>query len=150
MKVFPGTKIIHTYRDPLKTLPSFLSMAYHGMKIFSDEVSPAEVGKFWSSKNAAMVQKSLEYRAEVKDTGFIDVSYYDLMKQPLNEVERIYAFDGLQMSDELKMAMTEKLTSNKQHKFGVHHYSLDDFGISRESVEGMFGDYRRRFDIPCE
>ena len=40
--IFPQSKIIHTYRDPLTTLPSLLSMLYHGMKLFSDDVNPVE------------------------------------------------------------------------------------------------------------
>jgi hypothetical protein len=39
--------------------------------------------------------------------------------------------------------MTAWLAGNRQHKHGVHRYSLDQFGIDPADVNEQFAAYRR-------
>ncbi len=40
--------------------------------------------------------------------------------------------------------------ANKQHKYGRHKYSLEDFGMSEDDVEARIATYRARFAVPYE
>jgi hypothetical protein len=80
----------------------------------------------------------------------MDVSYYDLVTEPIAEIERIYDFAGLTLSDAARQAMTAARKRNPQRKYGRHRYSLADFGLSEEDIERAFGGYRARFSIPFE
>ncbi|MGB3050175.1 MAG: sulfotransferase [Polyangiales bacterium] len=150
LKVFPKAILVHTHRDPLKTSPSLFSMLTHLQMIFSDEVDPNRVARHWLGKIENMARRTLATRERVRDRGFIDVSYYDLIKDPLPQVARIYEAAGLELTPSTVSLMQASQRLNKQHKYGRHKYSLADFGMTEEDVESRIAAYRARFDVPYE
>ena len=150
LKVFPKAILVHTHRDPLKTSPSLFSMLTHLQMIFSDEVDPNRVARHWLGKIENMARRTLATRERVRDRGFIDVSYYDLIKDPLPQVARIYEAAGLELTPSTVSLMQASQRFNKQHKYGRHKYSLADFGMTEEDVESRIAAYRTRFDVPYE
>ncbi len=150
LEVFPKALLVQTHRDPLKTSPSLFSMLTHLQMIFSDEVDPKRVASHWLGKIENMARRTLATRERVGDRGFIDVSYYDLIKDPLSEVARIYEAGGLELTAPTVRLMQASQKVNKQHKYGRHKYSLADFGMTKEDVESRIATYRARFDVPYE
>ena len=150
LEVFPKATLVHTHRDPLKTSPSLFSMLTHLQMIFSDEVDPHQVAEHWLGKIENMALRALATRERVNDRGFIDVSYYDLIKDPVPQVARIYQAAGLELSAATLSAMQASRRVNKQHKYGRHKYSLADFGLTEDDVESRIATYRARFDVPYE
>ncbi|MFC1671316.1 sulfotransferase, partial [Spirochaetota bacterium] len=148
--VFPDAKIIQTHRDPVKVLPSFCSMIAHSWGIFSDKVDPMEIGKIWSAKQEQMVNRSMDYRTRAGDNNFIDISYYDLISNPIREIKKTYEFLKRPLTSDALNRMTAWMDNNPQHKHGRHKYSLHDFGLTKNDVEDKFGKYRKRFKIRTE
>lgn len=150
LEVFPDATIVHTHRDPLKTSPSFFSMVTHLQMIFSDDVDPNRVAAHWLGKIENMARRAMSTRDRVNDKGFVDVSYYDLINDPIPEVARIYEAAGLDLTAEARDAMEASRKVNKQHKYGRHKYSLADFGMTDEDIESRLAPYRARFNVPYE
>ncbi len=150
LEVFPTATIVHTHRDPLKTSPSLFSMLTHLQMIFSDEVDPNRVARHWLRKIENMARRTLATRERVHDRGFVDVSYYDLVRDPLPQVARIYEAAGLDLEPKTVGVMEASRRVNKQHKYGRHKYSLADFGLTKDDVESRLATYRARFDVPYE
>jgi hypothetical protein len=150
LAVFPDAKIIQTHRDPVKTLASFCSMIAHGRGVFSDAVDPREVGAHWARKTQRMIARAMATRDRVGDDSFIDISYYELIKEPMAEVRRIYGRIGRPLSTDALAKMETSRRENPQNKHGTHSYRLQDFGLSRERVEPGFAAYRARFHIRTE
>jgi hypothetical protein len=149
-RVYPGARIVHTHRDPLRNLASFLSMAYHAMHIFSAAVTPAEVGAFWTRKIARMVERAMAFRQAGGASQITDVLYYDLVKEPMRAVEQIYGDARFLLGDGARQSMKEQKKRSRQHKYGVHHYQLEDFGVDRSSADTGFAQYRAHFQLPYE
>jgi hypothetical protein len=150
LEVFPNATIVHTHRDPLKTSPSLFSMLTHLQMIFSDDVDPKRVASHWLDKIEKMARRTMATRDRVNDRGFVDVSYYDLMKDPIPQVARIYEAAGIELAPEAREAMEASRKLNKQHKYGRHKYSLADFGMTQDDVESRITPYRTRFNVPYE
>jgi hypothetical protein len=150
LEVFPDAIIVQTHRDPLRTSPSFFSMITHLQMIFSDDVDPNRVANDCLDKIENMARCSMATRERVDDRGFVDVSYYDLVKDPIREVERIYAAAGKELSREARAAMEASRRVNKQHKYGKHKYALEDFGMTRDDIEPRIADYRAHFGVQYE
>jgi len=150
IEVFPDATVVHTHRDPLKTSPSLFSMLTHLQGIFSDDVDPCQVASHWLHKIELMAQRAMATRDRVGDEGFVDVSYYDLIKDPIPEVERIYASAGMELTLDARSAMEASRKVNKQHKYGRHKYALEDFGMTEDDVESRIAPYRVRFNVPYE
>lgn len=150
LEVFPAATIVHTHRDPLKTSPSLFSMLTHLQMIFSDDVDPHRVATHWLGKIENMARRAMATRARVDDEGFVDVSYYDLIKDPIPQVACIYEAAGMELTPVAQRAMEASRKVNKQHKYGRHKYSLADFGMVEDDVESRIAAYRARFDVPRE
>jgi NAD(P)-dependent dehydrogenase (short-subunit alcohol dehydrogenase family) len=154
LAVFPDAVVVHTHRDPQATMGSFCSMVAHGRGVFSDHVDPREVGRHWSRKVRRMIERSLAVRdggaGHAGGASFIDVSYYDLLDDPLAEVRRIHAHAGTTLSPEAEVAMKAVLARDTQHRYGRHVYRTRDFGLSPAGIEETFAAYRARFAIRHE
>jgi len=150
LEVFPKATLVHTHRDPLKTSPSLFSMLTHLQMIFSDEVDPNRVANHWLNKIENMIRRTIATRDRVGDRGFVDVSYYDLVKDPMPEVERIYEAAGIALTPDARQAMEASRKVDKQHRYGRHQYSLEDFGMTEADVEPRIATYRARFNVPYE
>lgn len=150
ISVFPEATIVQTHRDPQKTTGSFCSMVAHGRGVFSDEVDAKEVAQHWTDKVERMMRLSIEARKNSQKNCFIDISYYDLLKNPINEIEKIYAQAGIYLEASSKQAMSVTKEKNKQHRFGKHVYDIADFGLTVESIEEKYRFYREHYQIPQE
>lgn len=150
LAAMPGARFLFTHRDPATCIASFASMMCHAYGMFTDEVDPTEVGRRWLRKDARMMDRALEVRRRVGDEAFLDLSYYDLVASPIDEIRRVYAWLGMELSPALEARMRSWLAENRQHKHGRHRYELSSFGLRPEQVEERFGAYRRRFDLPHE
>jgi NAD(P)-dependent dehydrogenase (short-subunit alcohol dehydrogenase family) len=149
-EVFPDALVVQTHRDPHATTGSFCSMVAHGRGIFSDDVDPREVGSHWLRKVCRMIDRSLAVRDARGGASFVDVSYYDLVRDPLAEAKRIYTAAGIELTAGVEGAMRRLLDHQVQNKHGRHVYRTRDFGLSPARVEEAFAGYRARFAIRHE
>ncbi len=148
--VFPNATIIQTHRDPQRTVPSFASMVCHGASIFSDRVDVGELTGHWLRKIRRVVERSLAARERHGTARFVDVSYYDLIGDPMAELARVYEAVGLDFDVQAEQLAREALRRQVRDRFGRHQYCREDFGLTRDLIEGELGFYRRRFNVPFE
>ena len=150
LNVFPTATVVQTHRDPRKTMPSFCSMVAHNRGIFSDHVDPREISRHWLRKARRMVELTIRSRDKADADRFVDVSYYDLMKDPVAELNRIYLKAGVDFDAEAARQAGAFMKKNPQNRFGRHVYHLSDFGLSEEIIEDHFSFYREKHKIPFE
>lgn len=150
LAVFPDAVIVQTHRDPQATMGSFCSMVAHGRGVFSEAIEPREIGSHWLRKVRRMIDRSLAVRDSGAASSFVDVSYYDLVADPIAQIRRIYAHAGRELTPATLAAMQQVIAREVQHRYGRHVYSARDFGLSPARVEETFLDYRARFCIRHE
>ena len=148
--VFPDATIVQTHRDPRKTLPSFCSLVAHARGILSDDIDPLEIGEHWFHKTQRMVQRSMQVRTGPGAGRFVDVSYYDLITDPIAELRRICEHAGVAFDGAAARAPERYMAANPQNRFGRHIYRLGDFGLSTQDVDAAFAGYREHYAIPFE
>lgn len=144
-EVFPDVTIVQTHRDPVETVPSFCSLVGHGWGIMSDHVDPLQVGRHWTRKIERMLSRAIATRDARGGQGFVDVHYRDLTRDPIGTVERLCGQIGVPWSDATRDHLTRWLAGNRQHKYGVHRYVAEDFGITEAGIAEQFKGYRQRF-----
>jgi hypothetical protein len=150
LQALPRARIVQTHRDPQKTLPSFWSMVAHARGVFSDVVDAEEVARHWLRKTRRVLDRMGASRERWGADRFLDVSYDDLLDDPLGEVKRIYDFAGLELTGECRVEMERALRRNVQHRYGRHRYRVQDFGLTPREIEDALGAYRERFAIRFE
>ncbi|MYB09551.1 MAG: sulfotransferase [Acidimicrobiia bacterium] len=150
LKVFEGATVVQTHRDPRVAVSSFCSMVAHGRGMFSDNVDPAEIGRHWCDKTHRMVEWAMKTRAETPEGRFVDVSYYDLIRDPMTQLRRIFEVAAVEFDDEAKKLAEQYAAANPQNRFGKHNYRLEHFGLSQQAMDETFAAYREAYDIPFE
>ena len=150
LEVFPTATIVQTHRDPLKTIPSFCSMVAHGRGLFSDRVDPREIGAHWLAKTARLVELTARAREAADPHRFVDVSYYDLVDDPMAQLRQVYERAGIPFGEDARRVAERTANRNVQHRYGRNVYDAGSFGLTREEIEDRIAPYRRRYDIPRE
>lgn len=150
LKVFDGATVVQTHRDPRIAVTSFCSMVAHGRGMFSDHVDPAEIGCHWHDKTRRMVERAMKTRAETPGGRFVDLSYYELISDPMFQLQRIYEVAGIDFDNEATALAEQHVAANPQNRFGKHHYRLEHFGLSEQLIDETFATYREAYAIPFE
>ena len=148
--VVSDVTIVQTHRDPKKSIPSFLSMVAHGRGITSDHVDPGKIGTHWMRKTLRMMERSLAVRKTTDDGMFVDVSYYDLVADPLGELRKVYDAAGIEFAAEATEASKAVSRRDVKDRHGRHVYSPASFGLDDPSIDEATEFYRQAHRIPHE
>jgi hypothetical protein len=152
MQVYPDARIVITHRDPLRVLPSCASFTEVLRGSFTDFVERKnlgmEIARHW--EKGARLAVEFTQRSRNLQECFFNVHYADLMREPMAMVRQIYRHFDMELKSESETAMQRFLEENPQNKHGVHHYSLEKFGLDRSSETRNFEFYRDFFGIEPE
>lgn len=144
---YPRAKIVQTHRDPLRAMASMASHATVLRRAFSDRADPRAIASDWADRWARALTGFLEVRDRAAANRFLDVGYGDIESAPMATIERIYEFLDWPLTAEARAAMQRFLDANPKDKYGVHRYSLSQYGLDRDTELARFADYCARFDI---
>ena len=78
----------------------------------------------------------------------LDIWFEDTVSNPLQEVEKIYAFMDRELSDQARAEMNAWQAFNKRELRPPHDYALADFGFSEDMLKRQFSRYREEFITP--
>lgn len=147
-KVFPGTRVIQTHRDPVQTVPSIASFTYNLWKVYMERPAPFRAGQQWSGIFARGVRETLRFRENMEPGLFHDVWFADTLAKPLEVVRGIYDWLGKAFPADTQEKMKAYLEANRREKRPLHEYTLDHYGLSEEQIRQDFAEYRARYIIP--
>ncbi|PSO60282.1 MAG: sulfotransferase, partial [Cyanobacteria bacterium QH_7_48_89] len=106
-----------------------------------------EIGQQWLNNLAKAIEKAMKVRQMANSEQFYDLDYQDLVSDPVGTVRRIYDYFDYSLSPELENNLKAWIANHPQHKYGPHHYTLEQFGLDAEIVNARFSNYRERFNI---
>lgn len=145
---YPDAKLIWTHRDLAQQLGSLASVQSILKGLNGHPVTPEArraQGRKAIDLQAASIEKAMRARTAVGEEQFIDVSYHDMMANPLLTVQRIYEASGLAVSEEHAARIKDWLASHHQTKHGVHKHSPEQFGMDGDAINRQFAGYLDRF-----
>jgi len=150
--VYPDAVFVQTHRDPLRIIPSIASHCVSLRQAFSEYMDVEEIGHFWAHSWHRAVMNGIDFRQQQPAGGprFLDVFYQEFIRDPLREVERIYGFLGLELTEDKKSRIRSYLRAKPQHRHGRHRYALEDFGLRGSDIRDLYNDYTERFCIAPE
>ncbi len=147
LAVFPDACIVQTHRDPMKVIPSFCNLIYSFRKTFSDNLDINLLGAECVNWIDEMIESSINARKTVNPERFVDIQYKDLLQNPVSTVRQIYNHFGFEVKADFEIRMQKWLADNPKNKHGVHHYSLEKFGLKTDAVKKRFSKYCDYFNI---
>lgn len=152
---FPDGMIFVNHRDPASVLGSIASLYVTFQSICSDGAVPREYLGPAMLQGQALAQSAFEdWRSAHPEVKIVDIHYKKLVADPVYTARSLYAEFGLELSSEAASRMTAFLAEKNRHgqaSSGVKHtYSLADFGLTEEMIEGAFGGYLDHYQIERE
>jgi hypothetical protein len=143
---YPGAVVVHTHRDPRQSIPSMAKLQSMLWSTTFAQVDHEHAGRkvldWWSRE----MERYLAVREELQlDDRILDVQYEQVRSDPMAIVREIYARAGREMSVEAERAMARWHTENEQGAKGANSYTLGEFGLTEEAIDGAFAAYTARF-----
>ncbi len=147
LSVFPDANIVQTHRDPAEVLPSACSLQATVRNISSRKIDYKQIGLDTTEFLSNSLNCNMRVRKAVKNNQILDIYYKQLITDPKSVIQSIYQYFGYELDDHTKEKIDQYVASNRQHKNGVHKYSLDQFSIDKNYVNTKFADYISSFDV---
>ncbi|MEJ5977713.1 sulfotransferase [Novosphingobium sp. PS1R-30] len=147
--VYPDAKVIQTHRDPAKAIPSLVSLLMNLHPIYeegrydqrAENMLVREVN-VWSDAVRRCDRVREQHPGQV-----LDVVHADFHRDPMGVLERIYAFIDMDIPDDTRAAMAQRIEDKPELARGAHRYAIKDYGMTEEQAREPFGDYIQRFDL---
>ncbi len=145
---FPDAKFINIVRNPLKVIPSSVSMFSAHCQTYGDpedeytlQDTMIEQGKHW-------YLYPHQYLKRLPAEQYAVVRYKDLVEDPKAAIETIYQHFGIQLSQEYAKTLQREAEKAKSYK-SKHKYSLQAMGLSQKRIAKEFSaaDSQYGFDL---
>ena len=143
ISVFPDAKIIQTHRDPVKTVPSFCSMCANLFEPLTTNFDKVFIGKHWSNKLTRALNHCMNISEHHPDN-FLDLEFLNMIKDPIDEMKKIYEFIGEPFGEKTEVAMEAWREENK-HEMGAHKYSLEEYDLTESQINDNFAKYQQKY-----
>ncbi len=146
---FPDARVIQIHRDPAKAVPSLCSLLMQLHPIVEEgrveqrahNMLAREVAKW-----ANAVEKAEPVR-QAHSGQVLDIIHSDFHRDPMAVMESIYRFISMNLTDDIRTAMQQRIADDPERQHGAHRYDVADFGLTEAQIRERFGDYLDRFDL---
>jgi hypothetical protein len=124
LEIFPDAKFIHIYRNPYKVYLSTKKMRTKVLdklalqNAYEEEIEDQVINNYIRFMNSFFKQKD-----RIPNKNFVEVSYEELVVEPLKQVKKIYDKLDLKDFDKAKPYLEKYLDSKKDYKTNV--YNID-------------------------
>jgi hypothetical protein len=150
--VYPDARVVQIHRDPLKTVPSTISLMGTLKSMHSADVDVSGLAPLVSMGYGMMLDDTLDARAsgELPDGQFVDVRYDELMTAPVDTLRRVYTELEVDWPRSMPDAITDHLAARPKGARGAHEYSLEEMGLDPVVERERFRRYQARHQVPDE
>jgi hypothetical protein len=150
--VYPDARVVQIHRDPLKTVPSTISLMGTIRSMRGEPVDVDSLVALVSFGYGVMLDAVIDGRASgrLPDAQFVDVRYADLLRDPVDALAGVYDELGIGFDDALADAVLRHLAARPKDRAGPHRYSLGDTGLDVAPERERFRRYQQHYDVPDE
>ncbi len=145
-EVYPDALFVQTHRDPVQFMGSWNSLVDRVRSVTSTPQPPEELGREQLAFMARMLERGIDFRASHPELEhrWTDVSYFDLVEDPIAVVAHIYDRFGWTLKEDTVAAMDRWLDEQRERRRDEkrHKYDIADYGLTPEAIDGAFTRYR--------
>ena len=145
--VYPDARLIWTHRDPIKIIPSVVSLI-GTFRSATPGYDPKLLGRSWSAFEELGLRRGLDVRASLFAPGKVyDMQYRDVTRDPVAAIAAAYNHFGMTLSETSGANIRTFLADNAKDKHGAHHYTAEEYGLTDEMLRSTFKGYVDRFQV---
>ncbi|MCB1015053.1 MAG: sulfotransferase [Acidimicrobiales bacterium] len=150
--VYPDARVVQLHRDPLRTVPSTVSLMGTIRSMRCARVDVDGLAPLISLGYSLMLDDTVDARdaGELPDDRFVDVRYADLLADPGTTVVDVARRLGHAPPDDLAGRVEAHVARRPKGAHGEHRYSLEELGLDAARERARFARYQARYDVPDE
>lgn len=146
-KVFPDARFWMTHRDIASVIPSVSDLYFELCKGLSDDVDQPYLARLNEEVWALGMRRLIAFRDDGgRGDRFYDLYFARVQKDPIPEIEGLYAWLGEPFTDEARRRMIAWSQNTPREKHGGPDMAA--FGIDIASLREHFRFYTDRFEVP--
>lgn len=138
-EAFPDARFLTILRHPYQALPSHVSVFYPVWRAHSPEIAKdSPVSKAYARQSLHWYQHLFEFGNKMDAAHYYCMDYRDLTRNPREAMETLYRHFGWELSDAFR-ARLQTATAQQRTFKSAHHYTLEEFGLSKEWIQEELG-----------
>jgi hypothetical protein len=148
---YPDAWVVQTHRDPAKTMPSTVSTTAMVQWMRTDQIDLDLLATVIAATFSGALNGVAERRAkhDLPDR-FVDVHFQELLRDPVRTLRAAYDRMGRRFSDEHAESIRRYLAEKPKGKFGVHHYTPEEWGFTADGLRKDLAPYVAHFRVALE
>lgn len=136
---FPDARFITIVRHPYRSVASHVSLFVPVWQAHSPDIArDGAVAKAYAGLAVAWYKHLFGFRQQVTPTRYYCIDYRDLVRDPRQTIEKLYAHFGWPVT-EVCRARLEAATKRQRDFKSRHEYTLEEFGLTREWIQQELG-----------
>ena len=144
---YPDALFIQTHREPEELMGSWASLVERLRARTSERGCRRALGAEQLEFMGEMLDRSVRFREgrhDMQQQRWCDVSYIDLVDDPLATVRRIYRYFDWPLDPGALAAMAswQRRQAEQRRQETRHCYDLREYGITKRAADGAFASYR--------
>jgi hypothetical protein len=144
---FPGAQFVMLHRDPTDVIPSLVAIVREIRRLYGEGAGDLKKVGVWALEEySKSMLRHLRWRETVPANSVLDIAYADIRDNYVSVARRVYDFCGIELSTSALLRMSTWAGDNEQHKHGIHQYTLEESGLSKDLINERFSDYLDGFD----
>ncbi|MEN8129893.1 MAG: sulfotransferase [Pseudomonadota bacterium] len=138
-EAFPDARFITIIRHPYQSIASHVSVFYPVWRVHSPDIAKdSPVSRSYARLALRWYQHLFEFGLRMEPGHYYCVDYRDLIRDPREALETLYQHFGWGLSDAFR-ARLEAATQRQRTFKSAHHYTLEEFGLSKEWIQEELG-----------
>jgi Sulfotransferase family len=152
LTVFPDAVVIQTHRNPVQVLRSQIRLTKVLEAMFARPHKHEQLAMSEARKIGEMVDYITRFRDAYPNVAaqFIDLTYPELVSDPLAVVRRIYERLDIRLTDVAAQRMQRLALSRSRYERRSVSSTSADLGVDCSAETHRFEGYCSRFGIPCQ
>ena len=147
LEAFPDAKFITIIRHPYQSVASHVSVFYPVWRAHSPDIAKdGPVSKSYARLAVRWFQHLFGFRSKVDPRQYYCIDYRDLTRDPKAALEQLYEHFGWRMSDVFRARLAAATKAQGEFR-SQHHYTLEEFGLSKEWIQEELGSLLDHYSL---
>ncbi|MFJ1749254.1 sulfotransferase family protein [Streptomyces sp. NPDC088116] len=151
--VFDDATVVQTHRDPISSLVSLAALSTFSTGMLLRNPDLHHIGGLCADYIERALRSMVDYRDSAEGIAnkdrFVDVSFGELVGDPIGTVTRISSAVGHE-PDDIAMEEMRAFTAKKDGHRSRQRFTMEDFGLDKNELRERFKFYYERFDVPMD